>query len=779
MQYVDPVGLFSFRYPMGWVYAPERSSTGAVILEHFDPEQATLRVDVFPSASPWYSDPGAWSEAMERSLSRRIDTDIALRLLPDDETATGIERNPSDRQNRRLVAFRGDLIDVALTVESAQDHDGPFMIDTIRLARSSFRRHEPEADQADVAAQSLGLVRDDWRQGRLPQTRNVVGAAHAIREQALAQSVADPVFTAAVLLDQQLNAVQQIPGGDESEVFLLNHQIAEVRNTIAAIFRASGLRKPSLGHPAEVAEAHASLIRHLYGSTGDHTPIDTAMLHARALAELLTSARSKGGTLRHLWAVMSDPERVSSEAGIPAEVLDGIGWLASVLADSSFDLGERADCQEADSVASAALRSLFAQRPAGKLGGAPIRIQLMYRLLATSIHLRANQDPPGIEEANQLRAEVGKLDPSGDMAKIHDQEDQRVAFDNLMLLPNMARNDPLAEPTSRCRWAQMWLALGDEQSAATALSEARQALAQVSVPSPPTSVPELVRLSQVGDLYLDLAEVCRRLGRTDDALDLLGQARAHSLPVVSRSSFNLMRVAARVHASVDPTLATRWADGAAVIADGLRLSSRPGEDRIRFADSALLQQTYNTAIAGHLAGGDLYGAISMADRSRGRFLFESIGSGDKTVSMVEHLTDELSMPADPLPPAFGGPANALASIEPVAEGLGVAAAPVLPEGLPRDLDEQRSAVLGAVTRECAATRTPVPLSPARVAGMSLYLRNVLLIQESGDDLILFLLGVGRTPAGSGGDAASTYVLSQEWVHHVRVQGSRRRPLDAV
>ena len=29
---------------MGWVYAPERSATGAVVFEHFVPEQAILRV---------------------------------------------------------------------------------------------------------------------------------------------------------------------------------------------------------------------------------------------------------------------------------------------------------------------------------------------------------------------------------------------------------------------------------------------------------------------------------------------------------------------------------------------------------------------------------------------------------------------------------------------------------------------------------------------------------------------------------------------------------------
>ena len=44
MRYGDPAGLFSFRYPMGWVYAPERSATGAVVFEHFVPEQAILRV---------------------------------------------------------------------------------------------------------------------------------------------------------------------------------------------------------------------------------------------------------------------------------------------------------------------------------------------------------------------------------------------------------------------------------------------------------------------------------------------------------------------------------------------------------------------------------------------------------------------------------------------------------------------------------------------------------------------------------------------------------------
>jgi CHAT domain-containing protein len=370
------------------------------------------------------------------------------------------------------------------------------------------------------------------------------------------------------------------------------------------------------------------------------------------------------------------------------------------------------------------------------------------------------------------------------MTRIHDREDQRVAFDNVMLLASIAPDDPLAGPTSHSRWAQMRLALGDGKAAVAAVAEARHQLARLSLPSHPASVPELVRLGQAGDLYLHLADVCRRLGRTGEALDLLGQAVAHALPVVSGSSFNLMVVASRVYAGVDSALATRWADGAAVIADGLRLSSRPGEDRVRFADSALLQQAYDAAIAGHLDSGDLYAAVSMADRSRGRFLFESIGSGDKSISMVEHLTSELTTPADLLPPALGGPANALLSIESVAEGLGVGAAPVIPEGLPRELDTHRSAVLDAVTRECAATRTPVALSPARVAGMSLYLRNVLLVQESGDDLILFLLGVGAGAGaaaadGHGADAASAYVLSQDAVRHVRVPGCRGRLLKAV
>jgi hypothetical protein len=415
MEYLDPAGLFSFRYPMGWVYAPERSSTGAVILEHFDPGQATLRVDVFPRASPWYSEPGAWSAAMGEALSRRIGADVVLRLLADDETAAGIERNASSQQNRRLVAFRGDPVDVAVTLESAREHDGPFMIDTIRLVRSSFRRHESSADQDDVAAQSPGLLRADWRLGVLPHTRNVVAVANALREQAVARSAAEPIFAAAVLLDQQLNTVQRAPGRNDAEARLLARQIAEVRDAIAAIFRAQRLRKPPLGDPAQVAEAHANLIRHIYGATGDHTPIDTAILHARALAELLTFARSKGGTLRQLWAVMSRPQQASdSEADVSAEVLDAIGLLASILADASFDLGERADWQDADRLASAALRLLFAKRPDGKLGDAPIRTQLMYRLLATSMHLRANQDPVGIQEANRLRADVGALDPSGD-----------------------------------------------------------------------------------------------------------------------------------------------------------------------------------------------------------------------------------------------------------------------------------------------------------------------------------------------------------------------------
>ena len=776
---------------MGWVYAPERSATGAVVFEHFVPEQAILRVDVFPSASPLYTEPGAWSAAMGTALSTRIAADVTLRLLPDNETASGIERSPSNQRNRRLVAFRGDPVDVAVTIESATERDGPFMIDTVRLVRSSFRFHKAEPDPADLASRMLGLLRDSWRHGT-PPTRHVVGAAHAMWQQGMAQSTAEPVFTAAVMLDQQLRTAEETPSRDDSEARLLRSQVDGVRASIAEIFKKLGAPEASLDSPAQVAQAHSELILNLYLSRGG-TSIDGAIMHALALAELLTFARSEAGLLSRLWGVMSRPERgTHSEGDIAPEVLEGIALLASNMADSSFDLGDRGGCQEGDSLASAALRLLFAHQPNGELGGTPVQSQLMYRLLAASIHLRANQDPTSIEEANRLRTEAGTLDPSGELAKIYPEEDQRLAFDRLMLIPNIPAGDPLAAPASNCRQGQMQLVLGHEEAAVSALTQARQQLARLSSALPPNSPPELTQLIRMGDLYVDLADLSRRLGRIDEALELLKQAVTHTLPMVSGYSFRLMMVASSIYVDVDPALATRWVDGAAVIADGLRLATRPGEERVRFADSALLEQTYDTAIAGHLAGDDLYAAISMADRSRGRFLFEAIGSGDKSISPVEYFMPDTAMPADPLPPALGGPTNARLSVETVAEGLGTAAAPVIPDGLPRQLDALRSALLDEVTRKCVEARTPVALSPARVAGMSIYLRSVLLVQESGDDLILFVLDAGDVPDPGNGtatsgdllsrqnlDAVGQFVLSQETVHHVRVPGCRRRLADAV
>jgi CHAT domain-containing protein len=777
MRYADPAGLFTFRYPVGWAYAPERSSTETAILEHFKPEIAALRVDVFPHIFAPRREPRAWSAAMATELSDRLGIDIALRLLPDEETASGIERDRSERQARRLVAFRGDPVDVAVTVTSAGGQDGPFMIDTIRLARSSFRRQVLPAGQADRAGRLLGLVWDAWGLGRPPPTSKIVAAALAIREQAVAESAPDPLFGLDVLLGQQLNTVEQA-GDDEPAARLLRGQIAQVRSAIAGLFRGVGLPEPPLGDPAEVALAGSELIRRLHEASGPSTPLETAVLHDQALAGLLTHARGGGGTLRRLWDVMSAPEQADGpQEDVLAEVLDGVGWTASVLAESSFDLGERADCHDADELASAALRLLFARQPDGTLGGTPVRTQLQYRLLTSSIHRRADGDPLSIEEANRLREEVAGLDPSGQLSLLHDREDQRIAFDNMMLLANLAADDPLTGPMTATRQAQMVLALGDEQQAFTAFSAARQQLGQLTGPPGPAA-PASDRLDPVGDLYLDLAEVASRLGRTREALDLLGQGLAHTAPIVSPSSFHLMRVAAQVYADQDAALATRWADGAAVIAEGLRLSTRPGEDRVRFIDSLPLQDSYNEAIAGHLRAGDRYAAISMADRSRGRFLAEGLGSGDKSLSMGERLVGALPMTGPPAPPALGGPTNAILSIEPLAEALGRRAPPI-PAGLPRDLDARRTALLTKVAVECAFTRTPVPLSPARIAGLSLPLRNVLMIQESGEDLILFLLGVGDVPPGLDGDQMVALMLAQPRVRHTLVPGCRRRLLEAM
>lgn len=721
---------------------------------------------------------------METELSARLGADIALRSLPDGETASGIERDRKEGRYLRLVALRGDLVDVAVSVSSARHEDGPFMMDTLRLVRSSFRGAALPAGQDDRAGRLLGLVWEDWGLGHLPSTRKIAAAALAIREKAAAGPDPEALFGLDALLGQQLNTVVEADD-DEPGARLLRGQVTEVRSVIASVLRMLGLAEPALGDSAQVALAYSELIRRLPGPGGREAPLENSVLYDVALAGLLTYARTQGSTLRRLWDVMLEPEQAERRDDLSAEMLDSIAWTASVLAESTFDLGDRADCRDADELASAALRLLFHRDPGGKLGGTPVRTQMQYRLLASSIHRRAEEDQLSIDEANQLGKEAAELDPTGQFSLLHGREDQRIAFDKLMLLANIDRNDPLFEPTASVRQAQMAFALGDSQHTAAAMAAAAQQLEQLSgLPSP--AAPGAAGHGSadqgwqwlVSGLYVDLAELASRLGQSDDALDLLGRGLAGTEPVVSPSSFRLMSVAALVYADRDPALATRWADGAAVIADGLRLSTRPGEDRVRFADSQPVRHIYNEAIAGHLRAGDLYAAISMADRSRGRFLTEGLGSGEKSVSIMERRTGLLPATGPPAPPAMGGPTNAMLSIAPVAEEFG-RSAPLILAGLPLDLDQLRTELLTKVAVECAFARTPVPLSPFRVAGLSLPLRNVLMIQESGEDLILFLLGVGDVPRHLDDDQLVDLMLTQPRVRHVSVPGSRQRLLDAV
>jgi CHAT domain-containing protein/tetratricopeptide (TPR) repeat protein len=785
VRYADPMELFSFRYPLGWVYAPERSTIGAVILEHFNPDLGTLRIDVFPSRQPAFDGPDAWARDLEASLSSRLGTEISLRLLPDEEFASGNEHDQTRPETIRVVVGRGHPVDVAISTTSSRGVHERFMIDTIRLARSSFRRHRLETGENDMASRLAQLMWDNWACGWTPATRNIIGAVEAVRRNATEHVSPQPLFNMLILLDQHLNRFRPIFLDNLPEIRMLNSEIAAIRGSITHIFRRLGLPEPGLDSVPHAARAHADLVMYHFnlsvvqrmpGLANEDTTL--AHLYATALKNLLIFARHEGPVLRELWTLMSDPHPPAAvHVDMPSSVLEELGFLASIAAESLYELGDRADCHETDALACATVRLLLHQSPEGMLGGTSIRWQLAYRLLTASIHKRADQDAVSIDEANRLRAEAAKFDVTGTLAKSFNREDQRRALDDVILLANNASDDSVTRSAAQATWGRLWLSLGQTEEASAALSAARQAIDEFWSRKEIGESDSLVEdVRRITDVCVALADNYRRLGRSDESLNLLERAVDTAPPVVSRSSLDVMRIASRLYQDRDARLATRWADGAAVVADGLRLATRPGEDRIRFADSAVMADVYNAAVEAHLKADETYEAMSMADRSRGRFLFEGLGGGDKSVTVLERLANawiETEVP----PPAFG-PTNVRLSVEPLSEALG--APPIaIADQLSLRLESLRSALINAVTRDCALTRTPAALSPLGIAAMSLYMQNLLMIHELGDDIVLFLFA-SRDLRGDG-DRSQLLSAGNSFpaLPAIRIRHCRRQLLDAV
>ncbi|MBG0567021.1 CHAT domain-containing protein [Actinoplanes aureus] len=175
-------------------------------------------------------------------------------------------------------------------------------------------------------------------------------------------------------------------------------------------------------------------------------------------------------------------------------------------------------------------------------------------------------------------------------------------------------------------------------------------------PAQPGELPDrLARLGRAELVEIEAEEVQRSGGATE-ALELLGRHASDAAacgvihPMVMR--FLHLAAGAAVAATrqerLNAAVAEQIADGAIRVADALRLRNRVGEDRLQHADSLLIEEVYLRGAGFALDHDDVPGAISLADRAKGRGTLEQLALDDSSADFGIDLVDDQDWPDPPL-----------------------------------------------------------------------------------------------------------------------------------
>ena len=166
--------------------------------------------------------------------------------------------------------------------------------------------------------------------------------------------------------------------------------------------------------------------------------------------------------------------------------------------------------------------------------------------------------------------------------------------------------------------------------------------------SVPSSAPadRLTRLSLANTAVVQ-ADRLERAGKPKAALRLLAKraADAAACGIIHPTVMQFLHLGS-IAASRrrDTQLAAYLQQSAANVADALRLRHRVGEDRLRYADSLLVEEIYARAAAIRLDADDIPDAISLTDRARGRGSFEQLALRDTSFEADVDLIPESDWP---------------------------------------------------------------------------------------------------------------------------------------
>lgn len=758
MEYTDPLQLYCFDQAIHWVYNPDESIFGSTVFDSYAQIDRKLTISVIPTRGGIGVPITEWLCGASAYLKDRWLAEIDFTLLPEKSTAIG-GRMLDDGRRLRALLFAGPGYDVAVCETSRDTDDGPELNENMALIRSSLYLVDVNYDDSDdpdggVRAGLFRIARGELVQfQRTPITSLVFSMSAVVTK--IATGLQAPILLgeAELFTRLQMNTRRGELSAGSSEYQLLERAKSDVYSTLKQLLKEADATyqtpKNSLEFAFVIAELLTSMLELVPPKAG------MSELLELALSLYLVALRRELGLLSSLFATdaASAPSGMIDLDERLLTILGRIAYVAGRAADERSGSDDRRLAAEADRVSIAALRLLRAHNADYVLDSKTVDGRLGDRLFLAAEHLSASNDRLTLLEAEAFRREAAQFDPRegdgpltrvglgqwrGFLAAVEDQRtDDARRIADMMLDPSLedVGQHPIAEQIGRAHIARM---LGNRAEMTEAV-DAALSLMGIPLDSRALASPRIAKrrwkfahkprrksdakseMARAKE-FLSLSYALRALGRHEEALLLLNHAAEiiGRIAPIGKVSMEVLDAAAWTVSADNGMLAARLSIGAAAVVDGLRLDQITGEGRTRYADDAETERVYENAVTRNLDQKRYFEALCMADRARGRSLFEAVRGGGKVISSAHRRS--AAWPSD----SGSSP-----------------------------LERLCTEVLKGVSDRYGATVTPIPLLPEQLMTIGLHSGNFLIPQPLDGELALFVLGgegiihVERIPADLG------------------------------
>lgn len=791
MQYSDPLGLLTFRYPPGWWCDLAACRPGEVCLQGWN-GKALLSVTLMPTPVPARAEVDAWLAAWhDRGL-------VGAQPVPwaRDDVASTTGRDECGRIVDQTV-LRGKRLDVLVWEAGSRTSGEPRLTPALQHLAATLQVPANDApDDLTVPSPHAGgltilqATEESDPERRVMLSRRAVNLArtrcmatfarHGQVEAGVVVSMADGLlnmgagaFTYLHLRDAEWCLRQTLAAMDagmgtvaasSGDHTLLSERLDLVYETQLLLGRKLGFeREPSTDPVLWAAERAYPLIAEAK-RTYPASPSVAAVMAEYAVGDLLTALGNWQPDVLEDLAIALD-EDILPEASTD-ECFPLMERLVNAARMGALSYGKYEDYSAAGELSSLAVAG---RRMLPDVTAATPTMAAF--LVSHATILRGLGDRNSIVRAHQLLDEVAALEPdspallfelSALLAKEHRGEE----------IPD--RVPPTPDPTmSAGLLANQAIMLANQQKTDGARSYATAALAalqrpQQEVQEQPAHSADVtftdastVAYNRARRHHLDVrlieaahttAAAFRLIGDTAPARAALAEAIRPALfsDPLSRLTAHVLADAALVWVNDQPMLAHRTSLAAAGVVEVRRLTSVGAASRLRYADSSFHQWVYANAVRMALHVSLDADACALADWSRGRVLLEAMARSPA----AGHL-DYVAAPAE------------------------------LPDEPVKRLRMLADHAIVEANRVWRRHGGQSPLSGLEVQELAALLgRHVLVVQPAGNALAVFLLDpagpitVEKSPVDVAEIAAAVQAVAEDLGIHAVSRGGEA-PLDAA